>query len=551
MTWIEDLIRPDLRDFTAYRSARSQDGGAASIEVDANESPWPPFGRLAAEDRYNRYPDPQPAALRDRLAQLYNVEADRLLLGRGSDEGIDLLVRLFCRPGADQILICPPTFGMYKVAAAIQGAETLEVPLRDGQLDVTAILAACTARTKLIFIPSPNAPMGHLMSEDDLLALCTARAERSLVVVDEAYIEFTEQPEGILPYLAGTPNLVVLRTLSKAHALAGERVGCVIAAPEIVRALQKIIAPYPLARSSVRAALEALSPNGIILGHERRRILKAERDRMSRALADSPLVDRVYPSTTNFILVHTRNPGAVWERMRRFGIRPRDRSADIPNTLRISIGTPEENNAVLACLDCGQTLLPEPSPRLFSIRRETKETCIDVTVMLDRQDVLKIDTGIGFFDHMLMQLASHGGFGLSLYCKGDLNIDQHHSVEDCALALGSAITGALGDRAGIARFGFTAPLDEALAEVAVDLSGRPYFVFNGVFPAQSVGDLSTEMVPHFFRSFATTLNAAIHLKVTGENSHHMVEASFKAVGRALRQALRREGRGIPSTKGIL
>jgi imidazoleglycerol-phosphate dehydratase/histidinol-phosphatase len=152
---------------------------------------------------------------------------------------------------------------------------------------------------------------------------------------------------------------------------------------------------------------------------------------------------------------------------------------------------------------------------------------------------------------MLMQLASHGGFGLALNCKGDLHIDQHHTVEDCALALGSAINGALGNKAGIARFGFTAPLDEALAEVAIDLSGRPYFVLTGAFPAATVGGLNTEMVPHFFRSLATNLGAAIHLKVSGENTHHMVEASFKAVGRALRQAIRPEGRGVPSTKGVL
>ncbi len=551
MTWLLNLIRPDLRSFAAYRSARSDAAGPASIEIDANESPWPPFGRFAAEGKFNRYPTQQPAELTGRLAQIYNVSADCILVGRGSDEGIDLLHRLFCRAGRDQILTCPPTFGMYKVAADLQGAATLEVPLRDGQLNVPAILAACTADTKLIFIPSPNAPMGHEMPIDDILALCKGRAEKSLVVIDEAYVEFTARPEGVLPYLDQTPNLVVLRTLSKAHALAGERVGCVIAAADIVGALRNILAPYPLPRSSIRAAMDALSPNGIIEGLEHRRILTAERNRMAQALATSPLVSKVYPSAANFILVGLNAPEVVQERMRAFGIRARDRSADIPKSLRISVGTPEENNAVLACLTCAASPPLETHTRLFSVSRQTKETSIDVTVMLDRQDVLQIETGIGFFDHMLMQLASHGGFGLALNCKGDLHIDQHHTIEDCALALGSAIHGALGNKAGIARFGFTAPLDEALAEVAIDLSGRPYFVLTGAFPAGAVGGLNTEMVPHFFRSLATNLGAAIHLKVSGENTHHMIEASFKAVGRALRQALRPEGRGVPSTKGVL
>jgi len=551
MTWLLNLIRPDLRDFQAYRSARGEGATPAAIQVDANECPWPPFGRNAAGEEYNRYPAQQPGALRERLAQIYNTSANGILMGRGSDEGIDLLLRLFCQAGIDQILICPPTFGMYKVAADIQGAETLEVPLRDGQLDVAAILAACTPRTKLVFIPSPNAPMGHLMSRQDIHALCAGRAEQSLIVIDEAYVEFTDRPEGVLPLLAETPNLVVLRTLSKAHALAGERVGCVIAAPDIVRALERIIAPYPLPRSSVRAALEALSPNGLIQGQERRRVITRERARMTHALATSPLVDKVYPSDGNFILIRTPDMRAVQETLRRFGVRARDRSTDIPNTLRISVGRPDENTVILSALACAEAPQPADDARLFSVSRKTKETAIEVTVILDRPEVLQVDTGIGFFDHMLMQIAGHGGFGLALHCKGDLHIDQHHTVEDCALALGAAINGALGDKAGIARFGFTAPLDEALAEVVVDLSGRPYFVFTGALPAQTVGGLSSEMVPHFFRSFATSLNAAIHLKVTGENTHHMVEAGFKAVGRALRQALKREGRGVPSTKGVL
>jgi imidazoleglycerol-phosphate dehydratase/histidinol-phosphatase len=183
--------------------------------------------------------------------------------------------------------------------------------------------------------------------------------------------------------------------------------------------------------------------------------------------------------------------------------------------------------------------------------RRTKETCIDVTVGLDSTSPIQIATGIGFFDHMLEQLAKHGGFSLELTCKGDLQIDEHHTVEDCALALGEALRRALGSKVGIARYGFLLPMDEAQVNVAIDLSGRAFAKFDGHFNREQVGGLPTELVPHFFRSLAESLGAAVHVSVTGDNSHHMVEACFKGVGRALRQAFRRESDELPSTKGVL
>jgi len=189
-------------------------------------------------------------------------------------------------------------------------------------------------------------------------------------------------------------------------------------------------------------------------------------------------------------------------------------------------------------------------PRTARVERNTNETRISAEVNLD-QTGTQISTGIGFFDHMLDQLASHGGFQLNLDCVGDLEIDEHHTVEDCALALGSALDQALGDRHGIGRYGFMVPMDESLANAAIDLSGRPWFVLNGAFSRDSVGDLHTEMVEHFFRSLAQNLQCALHLDVQGENAHHQVEACFKAVGRALRPALARGGTELPSTKGSL
>ncbi|NDY94316.1 bifunctional histidinol-phosphatase/imidazoleglycerol-phosphate dehydratase HisB [Wenzhouxiangella limi] len=192
------------------------------------------------------------------------------------------------------------------------------------------------------------------------------------------------------------------------------------------------------------------------------------------------------------------------------------------------------------------------TPRTGRVERSTAETGIRVAVNLDAPRPIAIQTGIGFFDHMLEQIAAHAGFSLDLACAGDLHVDEHHTVEDCALALGSALDQALSDRTGIGRYGFVLPMDESLARVAVDLSGRPAFVLHGQFPRESVGGLHTEMVGHFFASLAQTLRCAIHIELTGDNTHHMVEACFKGVGRALRPALARgTTAGVPSTKGLL
>ena len=191
------------------------------------------------------------------------------------------------------------------------------------------------------------------------------------------------------------------------------------------------------------------------------------------------------------------------------------------------------------------------APRRARRRRVTNETAIEVAVDLDREARVSITTGIGFFDHMLDQIARHGGFGLEVTARGDLHVDEHHTVEDVAIALGEALREALGDKVGAGRYGFVLPMDEALGQAAIDLSGRPYFVLTGKLARDQVGGLSTEMVEHFFRSLATALGAALHLEVRGENTHHQVEALFKVVGRALRPALARSGGGVPSTKGIL
>ncbi|HZX79258.1 bifunctional histidinol-phosphatase/imidazoleglycerol-phosphate dehydratase HisB [Lysobacter sp.] len=191
------------------------------------------------------------------------------------------------------------------------------------------------------------------------------------------------------------------------------------------------------------------------------------------------------------------------------------------------------------------------APRTANVTRNTRETRISVVLDLDRVADPQVHTGLGFFDHMLEQIGKHGGLALQLRCEGDLHIDEHHTVEDSALALGQALREALGDKRGIGRYGFTLPMDESLASAALDFSGRPYFVFDGAFARERVGDLPTELVPHFFRSLCDGAGLNLNLRVQGDNDHHKVEACFKAVARALRQAVKREGRELPSTKGTL
>lgn len=189
--------------------------------------------------------------------------------------------------------------------------------------------------------------------------------------------------------------------------------------------------------------------------------------------------------------------------------------------------------------------------RVAVVERQTRETRIRLEVALDRAEPVNIDTGIGFFDHMLEQVAKHGGFSLRLNCSGDLDVDEHHTVEDVAICLGTALKNALGAKRGIGRYGFVLPMDESEARVTLDLSGRGNFAFEGTFPRESVGGLPAELVPHFFQSMAESLGAALHMQVSGENAHHMVEACFKSTGRCLRQAIRIEGGDTPSTKGTL
>lgn len=244
-----------------------------------------------------------------------------------------------------------------------------------------------------------------------------------------------------------------------------------------------------------------------------------------------------------------KDRGIDWTRSAMVGDRDTDiRFAENLGIPGFKLRSPQFGEGV-AWADIAHALVD--APRTATVRRKTNETDIEVEIDLDSSAKPDIATGLGFFDHMLEQLGTHGGFGLHLRCAGDLHIDEHHTVEDCALALGQALREALGNKRGIARYGFVLPMDEAQASATLDLSGRPYFAFEGTIVREQVGDLPTELVPHFFHSLCQSAGITLHLSVRGDNAHHQVEACFKAVARALRIALRREGDALPSSKGVL
>ena len=542
--WPEIIARQSVVDMTPY-SARG--GATNALHLDANENPYAPPPVVGANG-YNRYPAQQPAALNNRLAGLYGVLPDQLMTGRGADEGIECLLRAFCEAGEDSILTCPPTFGYYKTCADIQGAAVVEVPLSETyQWDVPAIKKAAKAENvKIIFLCSPNNPTGNSLKRDVILDICASLPE-TLIVVDEAYIEFSTQ-DSLSDQIGIFKNLVVLRTLSKAYALAGVRGGALLADPSVIALLLKVLPPYPIARPVETAILNALAPSAMAVHAQRLEETLSERERLAKALVNSPYVKAVFPSDANFVLLEINKADELFKRLLKFNVKIRDYRSTT-GRVRVSVGSPDENTIALQAF--GVANIAEPSDRIGETFRKTNETDISVRVNLDDVSQTKIETGIGFYDHMLEQISKHGGMGLTLSCEGDLHIDAHHTIEDTALAFGAALKQALGDKAGIGRYGYTIPMDETQAQVAIDLSGRPAAVFRGEFPTDHVGDFPVEMCPHFFESLAQTLGAAIHIDVKGDNSHHMIEACFKGVGRALRPALAVSGNDIPSTKGSL
>ena len=470
-----------------------------------------PFAPLVAGgDGLERYPA-EPRALAARMAEIYGVPAEQVLPVRGVTHGLELVFRLAARSG-----------------------ETVEAPDTE----------PCRSLAPLYGCAPADAPVGAVIApatDGSAVAEAARRVAPALLVVDEGAAEFSDHGSSA-GVISDHPNLIVLRSLSLAYGLAGVRVGAALGQPEALARLASVLEPWALPESSVRLALQALDPSRMMETRQRLETVRAERRRLADALR---AVVPAEPETRLSILVRPADAEAARIALAALGVT----AEAVAGGLRLPVSAKAEiNDRLLAAFGLDGASRPH---RVGQSVRDTKETRIVCAVDLDAAGPVSIATGVGFFDHMLEQVATHGGFSLRLACEGDLHTDPHHTIEDSAIALGQALKQALGERKGIARYGFVVPMDEANAAVSIDLSGRPYPVFDGTFSTPTIGDYRTDLTAHVFRSLAEAMGAAVHVSVTGDDDHHKTEAVYKAFGRALRQAIRVEGDTVPSTKGVL
>lgn len=342
---LQKLVRPNIRRLKPYSSARTEFAGAAEVFLDANENA---FGSPAGNG-YNRYPDPLQKELKDRISEINGIVPSQIFVGNGSDEAIDLLFRIFCEPGKDACIICPPTYGMYRVSADINDVCVIEVPLTSGfQLDVTAGLASVTSATKLIFICSPNNPTGNLMRRDDVMRILAAFD--GIVVVDEAYIHFADG-ESMINDLPEVSNLVVLQTFSKAWGMAGLRLGLAFASEAIIDLMNRVKPPYNVSAITQQAVIEALDQ----IDEIREWVIETlrERDRLIAALVGFEFVQNIYPTDANFLLVRTTNADAIYKHLiaNHIVVRNRSNVQLCKGCLRITVGTEDENSRLLRTLE--------------------------------------------------------------------------------------------------------------------------------------------------------------------------------------------------------
>ena len=507
-------------EFSAYTWATPTDEVAALagidvaqvIRFDQNAAPQPlPSSRpgtiAKALAGINNYPPGGYKELHRAIADYNGVDPANVVIGLGADDLILLCARAFAGPG-DSICITPErTYPVYRIAAQLAGAQ-----VTNSHYDNAVLTFTCR----------PNSPLGELAE------LPAARP----LVVDEAYFEYCG--ETALP-LVENGDVIVLRTFSKAFALAGARVGYALASREVAEELNARQAPAPVTSLSAALAVAALAAPPDL------RPLIEERERLAaslRALGLEPL-----PSNANFVFVPVGNARELAERLLRQGLVVRS----YDDGIRITVRDRADDDVIVETL---ARILERPSPvaesagRSVRHLRATAETRISVRLGLDGASRVSVQTGAGIYDHFLEQLAFHAGLDLIVEGAGDLETGDHHTVEDTALAFGEALDRALGDRRGIARYGdAVVPMDDALARAAVDLGGRPY--------AELSFETEPGMAKHFFGSLSQAGRMAIHVEATGRDPHHTAEAAYKAVGRALKTALRRESAGIPSTKGIL
>lgn len=552
------------------------------LKLDANENPYGPSPKAmqALKNLANPhiYPDTEASELSTALAGYTAVAPEYLMVGSGADELIHLLLQVMLEPG-DRVLTCPPTFEMYAVNTRLNNGQIVFVPRNaDFSLNLEKILSAANKeKPKVIFLTHPNNPDGRLMTREEIIEILKLPA---LVVLDEAYIEFAGEgsgPQENLSWITEVPkrqNLVVLRTFSKWAGLAGLRVGYGAFPTWLAATLWKAKPPYNVNAAALAAATASLSDLDWLKDNITH--IKSERARLFKRLHEIPYLEP-YPSRANFILcrVNGRKAEELKDHLKSEGILVRQYGTEfLDNHLRITVDTPQATDRLSGILlnlvddpllkkqinstwkDAPEEIIISAGKRSGLVERATRETSIRVKLSLDGSGQHNIHTGLGFFDHMLAQIAVHGLFDLEIEAHGDLQVDPHHTMEDTALALGDAFNQALGDRKGIIRMGSAlVPMDDSLAEVVVDLSGRPYTVLQIEWHSQNIGEVPNSLWPHFFESFALRAGCNLHATLRGGlDDHHQVEAIFKGLGRALDTATRLDPRRlgqVASSKGTL
>jgi histidinol-phosphate aminotransferase len=342
---LQNLVRPHLLTLKSYSSARDEYAGAEGIFLDANENS---FGSVLENENYNRYPDPYQRKVKEKLAKIKHCQPEQIFLGNGSDEPIDLLFRAFCEPNKDKVILMPPTYGMYEVSADLNLVKAQKVKLTsDFQIDIDSVLKSIDKHTKLIFVCSPNNPSGNSLKKVPIRLLLTNFG--GLVVIDEAYIDFADDSSWI-EELLDFPNLVILQTFSKAWGLAALRLGMAFASPEIVKVLNKIKPPYNINEATQQIAIQAL--DCVQKKNEMVKVILRERESLVSELSQIACITKIYPSNANFVLVKTIDAKKIYDFLVSHKVIVRDRSkvALCDDCLRITVGTAEENERLVAVL---------------------------------------------------------------------------------------------------------------------------------------------------------------------------------------------------------
>lgn len=538
------------------------------------------------EEFVSRYP--AHGDLQKLIADHVGVTSDRIVITAGGDDSIDRAMRTALQGSRKEIVSHVPSFEMVEIYARNYGGSLETVSWSNGDFPIDELIAKIDNNTALVLVVSPNNPTGGLIPVEQILRIAAAaRGADCQLMVDNAYIEFADDDP--TASLTADDNIMIVRTFSKAWGLAGLRVGYLIApTADYAATIRNASGPFPVSAVSLETARRSLADFKPQMAANVATI-KNMRGLLTELITTCS--GKPFASQGNFVLAQFDDAESVWAGLVEDGIGVRKfvGSELLVNRLRITCPTSAAQYLQLAQSLCrifnvdfesqkaamGAALKPEnvateatdlagnsadssggstcESNRTWTSKRETKETNIDLELNLDGTGKIEIETGIGFLDHMLTALAFHSGMDLKLKCDGDLFVDDHHTAEDCALALGTAIDRALGKRTGIKRFGYAyAPLDEAMARTVIDLSGRPWPEIHLQLEREMVGQWACENIVHFFQSLAMTLKCSLHVDVLrGTNDHHRAEAAFKSCAKALKEALTQTDGAVPSTKGVL